>query len=88
MHLYNGVLVYAGYEERLEKLNKKDELDSFLIELGYSKNQSSKILNDDTLYTFVDLLDRYHHLTLEKSAGEGAKNYCKKMNMSKNPSKD
>ena len=88
MHLYNGSLVVAGYEERLEMSERKDELSSFLIELGYSKDQSSKMLNDKTLFTVVDLLNKYHHFTIEKSAGEEAKKYCKKMNKSMNPTND
>ena len=88
MHLHNGRLVSAGYEQMLEKTKRKDELSSFLIELGYSNDQSSKILNDETLFTVVDLLNRYHHFTIEKSVGEDAKKFCKKMNKSMNPTND
>ena len=88
MHLYNGSLVVAGYEERLEMSERKDELSSFLIELGYSNDQSSKILNDETLFTVVDLLNRYHHFTIEKSVGEDAKKFCKSMNKITNPTND
>lgn len=88
MHLYNGRLVSAGYEQMLEKTKRKDELSSFLIELGYSNDQSSKILNDETLFTVVDLLNRYHHCTIEKSVGEDAKKFCKSMNKITNPTND
>ncbi len=88
MHLYNGSLVRAGYEEMLEMSERKDELSSFLTELGYSKDQSSKMLNDKTLFTVVDLLNKYHHFTIEKSASKEAKKYCKKMNKSMNPTND
>ncbi len=88
MHLYNGRLVSAGYEQMLEKTKRKDELSSFLIELGYSNDQSSKLLNDETLFTVVDLLNRYHHFTIEKSVGEDAKKFCKSMNKITNPTND
>ena len=88
MHLNNGMLVSAGYEERLERKNRKDDLASFLIELGYSNDQSSKILNYETLFTVVDLLNRYHHFTIEKSVGEDAKKFCKSMNKITNPTND
>ena len=88
MHLYNGRLVSAGYEQMLERLKRKDELNSFLIELGYSKDQSSRILEDETLFTVADLLDKYHHFILEKSTGEDAKKFCIRMNNGINPTND
>ena len=88
MHLYNGYLVRAGYEQELEKENRKKELIPFLIELGYSNNQSSKLLEDNTVFKVVDVLDKYYHLTLEKSADEDAKIFCKTMNKSINQTND
>jgi hypothetical protein len=88
MHLYNGMLVRAGYEKRLERSKRKDELESFLTELGYSNSKSSEILDNEELFTVVDLLNKYHHFTLEKSAGEDSKKLCKSMNKSTNPNND